>query len=371
MPEAEVIDQPIVETAIPDSTPLTQEGQSVAQILEMASKDATFAALPEVKAIVEAAGKVKTTKEKTEENTEEEEETDDKTKSKSVFFGNKKGSPVPEFKTVDEMQPYIEKFGLKNPSELFVKAEKWRNDSQELPKLVDENNGYKQLFDNMPQEVYDIIQVWGKGGDWQEAMRDKAPTMNFGKSFEKQQFEIVNKYFPNQFTEAELKDTNDSVAKNAIAVAKEKFNLGKEQLDHQRAAALEKAGKTATAIKQSALSSVEKLQEEFPDFSARQLGEVKQILVGGDLNSLFFNKDGTVKPEAAVMLALAKYGKAEITGKVASATKKAKADTQNEILMQHIERGKKTPDFTKGNETATLPTEVMKTLSGLNKKPTY
>lgn len=377
------VSAPVIQPTNP-SDALSTEGQQVAQILEMAKADPEFAKQPQVAALVEKARLLAEEKLK-QANISAEEESDQATpddetdideeaadkKSKSVFFGKKTKAPV--LSTPDEHAKYIEaKFGVKDPVQLYQAAEGWRNDSQALKAASDENAGYKKLVDEMPDVIYEALQEWGKGGDWASKLKIGIPVFNFSKSFADQKEAVVNHFFPGKFTTQEINDSADTIAQNAVDVAKAKFDMEKTGLENKRALTLEEAERKANSRKASVDSSVNVLKESFPDFNPRHLSDVTKMLLSGDVNKVFFKSDGTLKPEAAKMLALALYGEQEITGRVNSAKRKAGVKATNEVLMNVLDRSNTTVKSAPGAENReVVPSELMKTLSSLNKKSTY
>lgn len=364
---------------------MSAEGAAIAQILALAATDPVYAALPEVKAIVDQAKAAAEAKKNEtpadEEGGAEEEPADEegaeedaeknKGKNKSVFYSPK--SKIPELKTPEEHQKFItEKFGVKDPVELYKAAEGWRKDSQDLKEAAEQNSGYKKLFDEIPDVVYDAIQAWGKGQDWMEVLKTKTPAFDFSKPFESQTEKVLNQYFPGKFTAQEIQDNSDQIVKSAIEVAKSKFDLEKNGLEGQRAKSLEAAENKTKALKTSVDGSVDVLKQSFPDFNPRQLADIRQMLLSGDVTPVFFKKDGTYKPEAAKMLAMAVYGEQEITGKLNSEKRKAATKASNKVLMNLIERGKTTVTSPNSGESREqVPAEVSSLLSGVNKKSTY
>lgn len=357
------------------AVPLSPQAEQVAQILDMASKDPVFAAKPEVADLVKRAEEIKQKKNANipSEEANDAAPEDGAVENKSVFFA-KKTAPLVEFKTTDDYSKYIEeRFGVKDPAKFFQSANKWREDAQQLNEVSDRATGLEKVITDLPDPIYEAIQEYYRAGDWVGVLKGNLPQFDYSKPFEKQVVQVVNHYFPGKFTEEEITDNDDSVVTNAIDVAKEKYNLKKEQLDNQRAITLENADKKAKAIKESVSGSVEKLEESFPEFDTRKRSEIKQIMLGGDLNGLFFKKDGTFKPEAAEMLALALYGKDAISGRVTKAKNKAASEAKTEVIMENISRGRDKPGVVGGqySESPQIPAQVNDLLRKVNKPNFY
>jgi hypothetical protein len=378
---------PVVElappTAVAQPEPLTEQGKQVAQILTMAEADPEFAKKPEVVALKAKVAELQS--KKTAPTTDAklpatqaaeppvEETTEGEQEKKSIFRSNKVATPA-EFKDINEYSSHLEKnFGIKDPAKFAESATKWRNDSQQLTEVSDRAAGLEKVFTELPDVLYDAIQVWGKGQDWMGSLKDGLPNLDYNKGFDKQVNTVVNHYFKGKFTDEQLNDTTDPIVSNAIDVAKTKFDLEKNQIESKRAATLERAEATAKAVKASVVGSVEKIEESFPEFDTRKKSEIKQLMLSGDLNSLFYKKDGTFKPEAAKMLAFALYGEEEITGQVSKASTKAASKATTKALMETVNRGSEKPPATT-QQTAAMPEtpkEVEAVLKGLNRKTYY
>ncbi len=358
---------------------LTPEGRAIADTIALAKSDPNFAKLPEVKAILDAAAKLPakelTAKPAVAEKNETVEGDDDKddkeAKPKKSVFTSNKGKAIPEFKTLEEQNAFIkEKYGVDQAPKFFNSVEQWRSDSQALPQYKETaENLTKLLSEEIPDPIYEAIQAWGKGEDWQAKMKGSIQPFDYSKPFAKQSFEVVNHFFPEQFTEEDLTDTKNALAQQAISVASAKFDLEKGKIDSARSAAIERADKAAENLKASAATSIAELKKEFPDFDNAEIKSLNKILAGGDINSLFFKKDGTYRPDAAKRLALMLYGNADAS----DVTVKAKKENDNEALMNLIDRGSDRPNKTAGAQmdTPKIPELVNSLLKGVNKKPTY
>ena len=112
-------------------------------------------------------------------------------------------------------------------------------------------------------------------------------------------------------------------------------------------------------FKGSVVSSVEKLKQQFPNFSKKDLQKVRQRLVDEDIESLFYNKDGTYKEEAAEMMAFSMFGK-QVMESLLGRAKKDGISKANETI---VKRGNKKPR--QGQTQRKQSTEALDSISHL------
>lgn len=369
------------QTQQPASQPLSEHGMMIMETINMARSNPEFAKKPEIAKMLadfdefqKNGGKVPAQQEGAAQGEQGEKGTDeageqnsqqDDTNSESTFFTKPK---TVEVKDLTSLTGIIkDKFGITEVSKFIPSAEKWRADSQELKPALDKIEMFENIFAEMPEPLYNAINIWTKGGDYTEATID-APRINFSKPFENQKEKVTRHYFGNKLAPTADFENPDETLKTFIDLASEKYNLDKTQVDLRRASIQSRADAQAEAFKKSALSSVDNLTQTFPDFNPTQIGKIRQLLVSDNITSLFYNKDGTLKPDAAEKLAFVLYGKEEITRKV----KQGKTEARNEKVMESIEKnGRATPTNTGANGTIVLPKNLEALYDGLKQKPVY
>jgi len=359
---------PVQEVQQIQQEPLTPQGQQLAELLNFVKANPEAAKTPEVKALLDDLEKFKAAKNKTNVQTdaaipseplkqEEAPQTEPEVKKpeiKSAFFGAPASNKV-EFKTPEEWKGYIDKkFSIKDESTFFDSVEKWRKDSQEKGDLERDKNNYDRLFEEIPEPIYNAIESWGKGEDWIDKLKKTIPSIDYNKDFESQSiYEIVNNYFPDKFEREELsgsyKDFDITVQK-AVDVAKEKYNFERQQFSNRRAEVQKKADEQIQKLRNSALSSVKKLEQSFPDFDKNEIAQISKVLNSGDTSSLIQNKDGTYKEDAAERVAYMLFGKREISN-----LKQLMGASQQQ-LQDTVTRKSDTPRI-HGNQDSTITPE--------------
>lgn len=290
-----------------------------------------------------------------------------------------------KFENIDQIKEASKKvFGIeikddKDFSKLFTASTKWRDDAQKLPAIQEELDAHQSLLDNAPAVLITAMKAFFDGdGEWMKVITS-APQFDFTKPVEKQDIKIlVNSYFPGEFTQEDWDETTEPKALTiAKQSAKEKFSADKRELDTLSAGQIRDAKLRKEAKAESVDGSLAVLKQSFPELDKTDIKDIQKVMESGDINSLFINKNGTWKPDAAEKIMMALYGKSTIMNltktAAGAAAKKAETKANEEILS----RGADTPApnrNTGASENKTNP-EVIKKLEsltkGLNKKTTY
>jgi hypothetical protein len=266
-----------------------------------------------------------------------------------------------EYKGIDELPKF------------FESANKWRADSQNLEKLKQEHENVTEILSGLPSEFIDGIKKYYNGENYLDAFKNTAK-FDFSVPAEKQDVkELVNHYFPGKFADEdfELEEKPETLLM-AIDLSKDKYNITKQSLDNKRAEIEAKAELQLQATKQSINGSVNYLKQSFPDVDQDVTQEISSVLEGGinKIAEMFLNTDGTVKPEAAEMLLMAKYGKSEISKMMDIASHTTETRINEEIVTRSADTAKPV----KGAPRDMMSDDVMKQIQELGKlqeKSTY
>lgn len=254
---------------------------------------------------------------------------------------------------------------LKEIPKFFESAQKWRNDSQKVGDLEKSVENWKEVFQALPENLFNAVKAFHEGKDYKSALQE--PKFDFAnkKATDYSVKDLVSNYFPGKFTDEDFKEQTKSPALEiAEQAAIEKFNSEKTNFDNQRAKYQENAKKQVELHKASVKSSVANLRQSFPNTEETALKEISSILEGGPQSvvSFFFNNDGTVKPESAEMLMMAKHGKSELHNAMILAAHMAETKTNEDI----VSRGSDGPGVkNSGNQQSNVSPEVKKQIADL------
>ncbi len=396
---------------------LTPEAENVKSILAAAELNPDILNDPEVKALVDEANKMKnpgakpegetpasitgegeeqegaeadpadgTTDEPEDETTEgtEDDTTDDTTEEgeegaegdDSSLFSSKPESKIPtSFNDFGDVVEFMyAQYGLndKDPKALtkhFNSINKWRNDSQKLSESQNKMDDVESYFNSLPEPLYQALTDFNKGEDWQESLNGKTLKLDFKKDFSNHKLgDVMNYYFPNDYTEEDLKGDEAVVAK-AKNLAEKQYNIDRKSFDQKRAEYDRTAQSHQKDVKASVDSSVKKLRESFPELSTNAERKVRKALSSGDVTNLFMNADGTYKEDAGEKLVLAMFGKEEIDRLVKKESKKAASKATEKVVTRASDK----PSSRRSQEVPAPTTEedTRKRYADLYETPTY
>lgn len=292
--------------------------------------------------------------------------------------GNKKNK-LAAFENFDQIKAVVKKdFGIEIKNEtdfgkLLNSSKTWREAAVKVPELEEKITQFNEIFENMPAPLLNSMQdYFNAKPDWDRHIVER-PRFDFTKPVEKQKVEdLVMHYFPGEFKEEDFTaDEKPAALKIAEKAAKDRFNSDKLELENASATQMRLSQARIDARKTSINGSLTTLKQSFPDIDKAEEKRLTKILESGDINSLFFNKDGSYKPTAAKMLFLAEYGEGAIENLMKISAKRAESKANEEIL----DRGADKPKPDKGGAADQDAVKVKKVIegmtNGLNRKTTY
>lgn len=219
----------------------------------------------------------------------------------------------------------------------FETAQTWRKDAEQYKKVSDDHKKLTDSIQSLPAEFFEAFDMIATGQDWRKAFETKSK-LDFSVAADKQDKKaLVNHFYPGKFTEEDFKEETPSDQLKAYTETSiDKFLVAKERYENERAKRADEGTKQLAAYKSSSEGSVHNLKRDFPETDAEIVTEISSVLEGGpqSVMSFFFEQNGTVKPEAAMMLMMAKYGKEEIEGMMAVASKRAETVVNEDLLTR-------------------------------------
>jgi hypothetical protein len=328
------------------------------------------------------AGNENVEEEEEEENTDLEEEESDENPLLKTVKGEKKGKKgEPVFENFDQIKAHAKKaLGIEVKSEkdfnkVFTSSLKWREDAQELPKVKEKLEKMESVFNEMPTPLLDSIKAFFDGeSDWDKHVAAK-PKFDFTKPADKQDKKaLVNHYYPGKFTDADwAEETTPQALEIAIQASQTQYNVDKRDIEKDSADRVEKSKSRMATVKASIDSSLTTLKSSFPDLDAKGIKEISKVLESGDINSLFFDKNGAYKKDAAERVLLALYGKDTIKSMMKVSAKRAESATNEDILTRGADKPK--PNKGGGSQKGVVDEKTKKAIGalvgGLNRNRTY
>ncbi len=297
---------------------------------------------------------------------------------KSLNAGKKAKAVV--FENFDQIKATAKKeFGIdikdeKDFGKVFSSSKKWREDAAKVPDLESKVAQFNEIFENMPDSLLNSVKdYFDAKPDWDKHITNK-PKFDFSKPVEKQKVEeLVNYYFPGDFTEDDFKaEEKGKDLKIAEKAAKDRFNSDKLGLENDSAAQMRLSEARIEGRKTSIASSLTTLKQSFPEIDKSEEKRLTKILESGDINSLFINKDGSYKPGAAKMLFLAEYGEGAIENLMKVSAKRAESKANEDILTRGADTAKPNNGGAVADKNAIEVKKVIEGMTqGLNTKRTY
>lgn len=345
----EPTDTPALETD-PDKRALAQM-QALAQINPSLAKDTEFTKIfedlktkvngkPAEKAAAAASAKVGPDEE------EDDEEEKEKVKSKLYSKGiTKKEAPVvlPFLNTPEITKLAKDVFGLEDPQKLISSAKKWKQDSIKLPELQQAIEEQEEFYATLPDPIKIAIKKWSENDDaWDEAMVKAVQNrIDYNKNFSKQDAKsMIGHYFPDHgYAEGELvkaiKDGDDPVINRFVKSAEILFNKEKEDLKAQTDKVVEQQKAGQKVFAENLSKAAEQFTTDYPDADKSTVKKIETILRKGDIFGIYYNKDGTPKPDAYKRLFMTLEGESEVN----IAMGRAKVNGANDAIAQMVSRG--------------------------------
>jgi hypothetical protein len=283
---------------------------------------------------------VKPSKKDTEEEEEEEqEEQDDDENDEGAQNGKKPGKKETPEKTIgknafgiefkkpdtknkgplkvdklEELFPVIKsEFGMeiksvKDLPKFIESGKKWRADSQTLSKVQKERDDAVYLLENLPGDLHESVMLYYQKGDYTQPFQNVSK-LDFSKPAEKQDTKmLVEHYFPGDFTKEDFEaETPPKELTIAIKASQKQYNVEKTTRETRALEQVDKASNFKKNFETSIKSSVDHLRTSFPGADEDNVNEVIEAFNSGEVMSLFYNNDGTVKPDALKKLLLANH----------------------------------------------------------------
>ena len=209
-----------------------------------------------------------------------------------------------------------EKTGYNNLNELIESSLKFKEVETQVQEVSKENENYKKVFESIPSELYQSIDLFLKGQDWKTPIISK-PNLDFSKNIDTiDEKSLVDNYLPGQFSQEEWEDYGSEDADPgikkainlAINTAKSKFEADKKDLDSFRTNQVELANERSQKINSSVEKSIEYLKKNIEGIDDGYIAQAKANLNIQKINEMLFNEDGTFKEDAALKLSYAEHG---------------------------------------------------------------
>jgi hypothetical protein len=238
------------------------------------------------------------------EEDEDEDEEDDITDVFGITAKTPKQKKVElPFEVQEEMLDFMaSKYGVEDPGKFFESVNTWRSQAQEGADVKKNLEALTSDIQNLPPDLRESIAKWADGEDYSSPFT-QGGRLDFSEDFDEQYIEsLVEHYFPEEYDE--LVDKMTLLARSTRKL----FTQEKKAIVDERVQYENNQANFHKSLKTSALDSVQTLSKAFPNFSKSELSKVRNYLVEGKVDDLFYNADGTYTEAAAEMVANALFG---------------------------------------------------------------
>lgn len=276
----------------------------------------------------------------------------------------------------EEITKFIDsEYGFKSPEELKAKLSEYTDSASTIQELTDKLKGNDEIFKRLPTELANSMSAFFNGEkDW------KSHVTNDGIDFAReagsfQDKELVEAFFPGQFTSDDWEEFNDKEGdvntKRAIEIVKQtaldKFQAKQNQINTYQSGIVENQTKTAELVNNSIGQTISNLPSQMKGLKESYVKSIESKIRNGEILNLYYNQDGTLKPDAAHRFILAQDG----SNLIEQYANLHKVQAKNEATQEILDRTANTPDTTKGGSstaTADTRTEVQKRIDGMEER---
>ena len=266
------------------------------------------------------------------------------------------GGEKPEAKNYSEdVNSFVTEFGFESASDFESKLKEYRETSAQVGELKDKVENNDNLFAQMPKDMYNsVVAFFNNEEDWRKHVSDKGIdyTQDFN-SISKE--EILNTFFPNEFSADDWEEYNDedgdTNVKKAIDIALRnasgEFESKKNEIMSYQSEVSNRQAKSMESIGNSINNTLKNLPSQMQGLSESYVKSIESKIRNNEILSLFYEQDGTLKPDAAHRLILAQDG----SNLLEQYSNLYKVQAKNEATQEILDRSSDAPNKTQGGSS--------------------
>lgn len=255
----------------------------------------------------------------------------------------------------EEIKKFATELGFENPGELTSKLTSYSQGAVDSEALKKEIDGYKKTFEDLPVELHNSMTSFFSGEEnWRSHVNSKGIdfTKNIGSIDDK---ELVESYYPNQFSSEdwdEFKaDDGDVNVKRAIQMAldtsKGSFATKQNEINTYQTGVASKRAESVEMINNSVSQTISNLSNQMKGLDPAYVKSIESKILNNEIIATFYNRDGTLKADAAHRFILAQDGSSLIE----QYANLHKVQAVNKATQEILERTADTPDLTQGGSS--------------------
>ncbi len=265
----------------------------------------------------------------------------------------------------DDVNKFITDFGYGSADEIKTKLEESSANTQMLEELTSKVASNDDLFKQMPADMYNAVVAWAnQDGDWKDKINNDSVDY-LGDISSHSTKDLVDVFHPGAFNEDDWEEYNDEDGdvniKKAIDIAyrdsSSKFEGKKNEIVNYQTGISEKQTERMQVFDSSVGSTIGNLSTQMSGLSESYVKSIESKIRNNEIMSLFYDENGSLKPDAAHRLILAQDG----NDLIEKYSKLYKTQANNEATQDILDRSSDTPNKTQGG-SSTAKTDSKSTL---------
>lgn len=257
----------------------------------------------------------------------------------------------------EDVTKFVTDFGYESPEALKTVIDEHAKYSAQVTDLTEKVEGNNQIFQNMPKDMYNAVTAYFNGEeDWKGHLTNDG--IDYAKdvsSYNTQ--DMVGTFFPGEFSKEDWEEFSDVDGdvniKKAINIAYKdasgKFEAKQNEITNYQSNVARQQTAARKVIDTSIESTIGNLSTQMKGLSDSYVKSIESKIRNNDVLSLFYEKDGSLKPDAAHRLILAQDGN-DLIEKYSNLYK---VQAQNTATQDILDRTPSTPNTTQGGSSTT------------------
>jgi len=187
--------------------------------------------------------------------------------------------------------------------------------SEESKKNAETVDRYESIFTNMDPQLFNAVSASIKGESWKDHVSEP---LDYSKGFADNDTKaVLDLFFPGKVTEEDLEEYNDEecdprtkrMVDSFISQANVMFDNKKQGIQTYSANLIEAQQKRSASLIEQSASIVKDLPSKIVGVDAAYSKNIGEMLVDEQkILSLFYDKEGNIRPEAGLRLTMAQDG---------------------------------------------------------------
>jgi hypothetical protein len=236
---------------------------------------------------------------------------------------------------------FKEKLGTESLDELPAKIDGLLQLKDQYEQASTQMANVQALFEQMPPELYQAIDLFAKGQDWKAPVSGSA--IDYSKPVDTYpEKDLVNAMAPGKVTEAQWEEYQQedcdpnvkALVSFAIESAKDKFESQSKQIKQASEEMVQRSAQQKAAFESSVEKSKAVFAEKWKDVDKTYLSQLEQDFKTGKIMSIFYQEDGTLRPDAYIRAAMARDGESLVEQSLKKLENRKQTIVNKEIINQ-------------------------------------